>query len=83
MSRGGYARLRPVCQASGVSFYDYAGTGRKDAQDRAPCPVCGKTVKLRKASGDRWPSMIPHHHASAGGEEGGRFHDRQERLSFD
>lgn len=31
---------------------------------RAPCPCCGKTVKLRKQGIDRWPSTIPHHHAA-------------------
>ena len=61
-----YARLQPVCEASNVHYCNYGGTGRKDADNRMPCPVCGKVVKLRKIGLDRWPNTIPHHHVPQG-----------------
>lgn len=57
-----FERLRPACSASGKKLTAFANTARKDAEHRAPCPVCGKTVKMRKAGLDRWPGTIPHHH---------------------
>lgn len=56
-----YARLRPVCAASGRGITAFA-SGTKDAQNRAVCPMCGKLVKLRKQGLDKWPNTIPHHH---------------------
>lgn len=37
-------------------------SANKDASGRAPCPICRKPVKLRKAAGERWANTIPHHH---------------------
>lgn len=61
-SAPGTARLQPVCEASGDKYTSYGGTGRKDAEHRLNCPVCGKLVKMRKQGLDRFPSTIPHHH---------------------
>lgn len=58
----GTARLQPVCSGSNVNHCAYGGTGSKDAENRMPCPVCGKTVKLIKQGLDRWPNTLPHHH---------------------
>ena len=58
----GFARLQPVCEASGRNYTSYGGTGGKDAEHRLNCPVCGKLVKMRKQGLDRFPSTIPHHH---------------------
>jgi hypothetical protein len=35
------------CPASQRHYNDFAGAARPDAENRLPCPVCGKTVKLR------------------------------------
>lgn len=61
--RVGIQRLTPVCEASNVPYDNYGSTVRKDADNRAPCPICRKVVKLRKVSGHGpWPNTIPHHH---------------------
>lgn len=62
MTKQDYARLQPVCEASGRSYTCYGGTSRKDADGRMDCPGCGKRIKLRKQGLDRFPSTIPNHH---------------------
>lgn len=61
-----FARLSPVCNASGDKYTSYAGRGKKDEQGRIQCPVCGKLVKLVKRASDRHASHIPHHHDQRG-----------------
>lgn len=57
------ARLWPVCPASFTHLTAYANSVGKDADHRAPCPVCLKVVKLRKVGIDRYRETIPYHHA--------------------
>lgn len=59
----GTARLWPVCPASNVHSCNYGQVANKDADNRLPCPVCGKVVKLRKSGSEAWANMIPFHHA--------------------
>jgi len=56
-----FKSLRFNCFAGGTSYYDYGG-GIKVGNDRkVPCPLCGKTVKLR-AHQSGFPRFIPEHH---------------------
>lgn len=64
-----YARLQPVCEAShrGLGeFWSRTKSWEKDADNRADCPMCGKRVKLRKGSNERFPNTIPYHHVPQG-----------------
>jgi hypothetical protein len=36
-----------LCSASGQQYLNYAGVYHPDDENKMPCPVCGKTVKLR------------------------------------
>ena len=59
-----YARLQSECEASHRGFGEFWSRDKqgKDAENRADCPVCGKRVKLRKGSNERFPNTIPYHH---------------------
>lgn len=54
------------CDASGQNFYSYGNASRGTGFD-APCPVCGKPVKLMRARGSsvKFPHVIPTHNAAS------------------
>lgn len=58
-----FKSLRLNCLAGGDNYYSYGGTNiaRVDAEGKAPCPLCGKIVKLR-AYQPGFRRFIPAHH---------------------
>ncbi len=59
---GPYKRLALRCEASGQNFYSYGNADRGVKFD-APCPVCGKPVKLMRLRGSpvKFPHIVPMH----------------------
>lgn len=68
MAKHEYARLQPVCEGSHRNFNEFWSRDKpgKDAENRIDCPACGKRVKLRKGSNERFPNTIPFHHIPQG-----------------
>lgn len=56
-----FLRMRQQCDAGGDNYYRYGGAPQPDGEHKAPCPVCGKVVQLRKYIGDKHYIRIPTH----------------------